>query len=233
MEKNKIYIDKIISQLSKRDIISPFLFLGENIDLVNENVLSIAKSLCLKYEVPIINIFTINNNWEKIKISQIKDFLSQSYIKTPYKFQIFLIENISRMTIQSANSCLKIFEEPWNRNIIFLTNKSESGVLDTILSRVNIERFNFTWLNYKNNYLYSIIDSIINKKDFELIKYFFSSKFEKNEYISFLNSLLYYLQNNMIFLDLLEELSSDLYSIEHNSVNIKYISDKYILKIIK
>jgi len=31
---------------------------------------------------------------------------------------------------------LKFFEEPDVTNIIFLTNTSESGILDTILSRV-------------------------------------------------------------------------------------------------
>jgi hypothetical protein len=40
------------------------------------------------------------------------------------------------MTRESANSCLKFFEEPGIGNLIFLTNKSESGILDTILSRV-------------------------------------------------------------------------------------------------
>jgi hypothetical protein len=33
---------------------------------------------------------------------------------------------------------LKFFEEPDITNIIFLTNASESGILDTILSRVQI-----------------------------------------------------------------------------------------------
>jgi hypothetical protein len=62
MEKNNIYTNKIISQLSKRGIISPFLFLGNNLDLVNEKVKSIALELCFFYDIPNVNIFEFLDN---------------------------------------------------------------------------------------------------------------------------------------------------------------------------
>jgi hypothetical protein len=45
------------------------------------------------------------------------------------------------MTLQASNSLLKFFEEPGKQNIIFLSAKSESGILDTILSRVQTVNF--------------------------------------------------------------------------------------------
>jgi hypothetical protein len=78
-----------------------------------------------------------------------------------------------------------------------------------------------------------MIESLLNKKNNDLIQYFFGGKLEKIEYISFLKSLLNYFSQKSIFIDLLYELSSDIYNAEQNNVNSKYIVDKYILKIIK
>ncbi|MDF1682503.1 MAG: hypothetical protein P1U46_01805 [Patescibacteria group bacterium] len=41
-----------------------------------------------------------------------KSFVEFKDSKPPYRFQIFLIENISRLTETSSNSLLKLFEEP-------------------------------------------------------------------------------------------------------------------------
>ena len=42
----------------------------------------------------------------------LKEFLNFSHTKPNYPFQIFFIENIYRLTLTSANSLLKFFEEP-------------------------------------------------------------------------------------------------------------------------
>ncbi|NCO31472.1 hypothetical protein GW891_01280 [bacterium] len=47
-----------------------------------------------------------------MKIKEIKSFVEYSNSKSPFKFQIFFIENISRLTPTSSNSLLKFFEEP-------------------------------------------------------------------------------------------------------------------------
>lgn len=236
---NNLFIDKFNLKLLSGLTPSPYLFLSNNLELLNQNLEILSKELLSKFDIPDTNLFIFRDNWEKIKISNIKEFFKQSNIKTPYKFQIFLIENTSRMTLQSANSCLKLFEEPWDWNIIFMTNKSESWILDTILSRVQIENvvnsfkpFTIT-TNIKNEFFINLIDSYILNKKLDLISYFFSSKLEKTEYISFLNTLLNYWKSKFLFIDFLEELSQDICSVEQNNVNIRYIVDKYILKITK
>jgi DNA polymerase III gamma/tau subunit len=35
-----------------------------------------------------------------------------AYQKSNFAFQIFIIQDIERMTRESANACLKLFEEP-------------------------------------------------------------------------------------------------------------------------
>ncbi|MBT3727533.1 hypothetical protein HOG21_07985 [bacterium] len=57
-----------------------------------------------------------------MKINEIKEFVLNSNSKPPFKFQIFFIENVSRLTLKASNSLLKFFEEPSSINIIFLTN---------------------------------------------------------------------------------------------------------------
>jgi len=78
------------------------------------------------------------------------------------------------MTTQAANACLKFFEEPGEGNIIFLTSASESGILDTILSRVQICELHKNSLREENTFYLSMIASHISASSDELVRYFFS-----------------------------------------------------------
>jgi hypothetical protein len=226
-------ISKIIENINLEQENSPFLFVWENLELINEKVKSYSLELLKTLEIPSVNLFTLSDWWENIKISEIKSFLEKSNSKTPYKIQIFLIENFSRITLQSANSCLKIFEEPWIQNIFFLTNKSESGVLDTILSRVQVVNLESRIPKIKNDFYYNLlIESINNKNSKNLISYFFKNKLEKTEYIIFLNTIIIFIKDNFIFINYLEEINDDINMIEKNNVLAKNIVDKWILNII-
>jgi DNA polymerase III gamma/tau subunit len=68
--------------------------------------------LCEQLSLNKNDIFIFKDSKEKIKVKDIKEFLEKVFITPSYIAQIFIIENISRMTEESANSCLKIFEEP-------------------------------------------------------------------------------------------------------------------------
>ena len=226
-------INKILENINLEQENSPFLFIWENLELINEEVKSYSLELLKTLEIPSVNIFTLNDNWENIKLNEIKSFIEKSNSKTPYKIQIFLIENFSRMTLQSVNSCLKIFEEPWIQNIFFLTNKSESGILDTILSRAQTINLNSKIIKTKNNFYYDLIsESIINKKPKNLISFFLKNKLEKYEYITFMKTLIDFIKENFILINYLEEINDDINMIEKNNVLAKNIVDKWILSII-
>ena len=222
---------KITAKIEKGEDLSPFLFLGENTEMLDAKVSQLATSLLEEYNVPQVNLLRLNDDGENIKIKDIKEFVKPWELWSPYKFQIFLIENISRMTIQSFNSCLKFFEEPWVQNIIFLTNKSESGVLDTILSRVQVIHL---WLHKsleEDAFYFFLLDGYLNKKSSEIFSYFFRNKLEKEDYVSFLKNMIFYAKKHGVFLDLLTDLDSDMNLIQWNNVNAKYVVDKYLLKI--
>jgi DNA polymerase III delta prime subunit len=207
------------------------LFLGKNPDLLNSDVKNLWLELLKNFEIPSNYLYSFEDNWEKIKIKDMSEFVKFSNSKPPYKFQIFFIENISRFTISAWNSLLKFFEEPDVSNVIFLTNTSESGILDTILSRV--QTINLWWQSTikKDNFIYSLIGSYVSKKDPEILSYFFRNKLEKNDYINFLENLIIYSKDNLVFIDYLTEIDDDINAIKQNNVNAKYIVDKWLLKI--
>lgn len=99
-----------------------------------------AEQLLQQFQIDKNSLFVLEDTGESIKIEEIRKFLSSANEKPRFLFQVFIIENISRLTLQSANACLKFLEEPGFGNIIFLTNQSEAEVLDTILSRVQTIR---------------------------------------------------------------------------------------------
>jgi len=105
-------ISKIKEKLNKGEEVSPFLFIGKNLEIVNQKVLSLAKELLKQYEIPNVYLYILADNEETIKVKEIKEFMNYSNSKPPFRFQIFFIENISRLNIASSNSLLKIFEEP-------------------------------------------------------------------------------------------------------------------------
>jgi len=223
--------NKIIEKIQKGEELSPFLFIWQNTELLNLKVEEIIFELFDFFDVPKINLIKLEDNWENIKIQEIKEFIKKWDLWTPYKFQIFFIENVSRMTLQSSNSCLKFFEEPWAQNIIFLTNIWENWILETILSRVQTINLWFNKKVEKNDFYFNLLDNYLEKKTSEIFSYFFRNKLEKFEYIEFLKNLIIYAKTNFVFLDLLEEIDEDINLIEKNNVNPKGIIDKYLLKI--
>lgn len=224
-------IKQISERIKKGEELSPFLFIGQNTEILNSKVEEIILELFSEFEIPKVNLIKLEDNWENIKIQEIKAFTKKWELGTPYKFQIFFIENVSRLTLQSANSCLKFFEEPWIQNIIFLTNSWENGILETILSRVQTVNL---WLNKKveqNTFYFNLLDNYLEKRNSEIFSYFFRNKLEKFEYIDFLKNLILYSKKNFVFLDLIEEIDEDINLVEKNNVNVKSVVDKYLLKI--
>jgi DNA polymerase III delta prime subunit len=65
-----------------------------------------------KNEIDTQSLFHLQDTGEALKIDEVKRFLSQGSVRPRFAFQVFFIENISRMTLQAQNACLKFFEEP-------------------------------------------------------------------------------------------------------------------------
>lgn len=229
MDLTKIFIEKI----QKTNIFQPVLFLWNNkvkLDLEIDNIIS---SLFSYFEVDKNNIYTLKDNWETIKIEEIRNFILKANIKSNYKFQIFLIENISRLTLQSSNACLKFLEEPGEWNIIFLSNLWESQILDTILSRVVKINLYGDIIDKKDEFYYSMIKWFLNKDDLSLLYYFFDDKNkEKEDYKKFFNTFLFFIKENKVLIEFVDDIEKNIQLLEKWSISPKYLFDNFISKLI-
>ncbi len=226
-------VKNILKNIKLEQQISPFLFVWENLELVNSKASSYAIEILKILGIPNNYLFKLEDNASVVKLEDIKLFLNKSNSKPGYTVQIFIIENFSRVTTWASNSCLKIFEEPWIHNLFFLTNKSESWIIDTILSRARTINLNFKSVNTNNEFYQNLIKECFqNNNSKNLISYFFKNKLEKQEYISFLDNLIAYIKQNLVFINFLDEILEDKLMIESNNVIARNIVDKWITKIV-
>lgn len=78
-----------------------------------------------------------------IKIEQVKEFIRQSaFAPVLSKYKVCIVDGADKMTIDAANSFLKLLEEPPQGWVIILIATAENALLPTILSRVVRLRFN-------------------------------------------------------------------------------------------
>lgn len=227
----KSLISNIKAKNKLGEAISPFLFLWKNLEITNSIVEETALSLLKEYNIPKVYLHILRDNWETIKIQEIKEFISHSSSTVPYEIQIFYIENIWRLTLAASNSLLKFFEEPWKQNIIFLSNTSESNILDTILSRVQIIEFWWSSISRLSDFYDWMIKAYLKWENDEILSFLYKNKLEKSEYLEFLENLLIYAKDNMSFIEFLEELNEDINLIKQSTLNARYITDKWLLKI--
>ncbi len=231
MESN--FKQNLIQKIKEWKEITPFLFLWDSKENIFIEVQDFARELCDIFWVDKNNIFYFaNEEEEKIKIDKVKQFFTMAYQKSNFAFQVFIVQDIERMTRESANACLKLFEEPWVGNIIFLTSKSESGILDTILSRVSLVFLDSHISFLEKSFYYDLIDTFVKEGDRELISLTYKTPFEKEEAILFLSDLLLYIKNNWIQFEQFEEIEEDIVGIRKNNLLAKYIVDKYIIKLL-
>ena len=224
---------KILSEkIKKEEEISPILFIWEDLLSVNLEISEIIEKLFKEFEIDKNSLFRFEDDGENLKIEKSREIINLSNKKSAFKFQIILIENISRFTLGSANSMLKLLEEPTKNNIIFLTNSWENNILETILSRVTVER-----INYKKNFIVddNIINMLENYLEYDnpdLLSYLYenSKKFEKNDYLRILDNAIEFCKKNLKYNSLLEKfLELKNFSIKNN-FNLKYGLDKILLE---
>lgn len=228
---NEIF-QKIKQKIDTGWIFQPVLFLWENTQLLNTQVKSLIFELFHHFKIDKNNLFLLPDNGEKIKIHELRHFMASSYIKSGYQFQVFFIENISRATLETFHASLKFLEEPGEGNIVFLTSTSESGIPETVLSRLQTINTFSSSIKERNEFFYLLIDDYIHKKNLNLYQYFFQDKkIEKQQYIDFLQTFLLYIKEKLVYTYLAEQISESIVLIEKNNVLPKYEIDTLLLKL--
>ncbi|MDP2642756.1 MAG: AAA family ATPase [Candidatus Peregrinibacteria bacterium] len=104
---------------------------------------------------------------ESIKIDDVRKIIERCNMTRQANYKIFLIQTIERMTVEAANSFLKMLEEPPERTIFILTTNNIRAVLPTIISRVRVMNFaavSSGYLEKKLRELYPDHDEDIIKK---------------------------------------------------------------------
>lgn len=214
---------------------APFLFVSQDIETLHAQIYQSLISEMKDYGVDIQSLFHLETTEESIKIWEIKKFFTHIEVKPRFAFQVFFIEDISRMTLQAQNACLKVLEEPGEGNIIILSARSEAGILDTILSRVQcVKLMQSSFLERSENrdsFYTGMIESHVSWRSDELVRYFFSGKFEKQEYAKFFKELLAYFMNNPIYKSIIDELEEDISGVLNNNLQGRYIVDKWIMRL--
>ncbi len=81
------------------------------------------------------------DNGESIKIEEMRQKLGHLYLSTQSRHKILLIQNIERMTLETANAMLKTLEDPPAQVQFLLTTSNLRELPATILSRVRLIRF--------------------------------------------------------------------------------------------
>lgn len=223
--------DKISKAILNNKEIAPFLFLSDNLVKTNLDVFNLAQNLFEEHKVSKYNLISLADNGETIKIEDARELLYKANQKSPEWFQIFIIENISRLNLSSGNALLKFFEEPGEWNIILLTNSWENNILETIISRVSKIYLSDKKLSSKNEFYYNLLDRFIKKEDNKLASYFYAEKLEKQDYIDFLKTFIIYSKENLVFTEFLDNIEEKINAINNTNVLPKYTVDSLIINL--
>ncbi|MCX7795275.1 MAG: hypothetical protein N2380_01950 [bacterium] len=85
--------------------------------------------------------FVLINN-ETIGITQTRELREIAFLSPiSSRYRVFVIENAENLTLPSANSLLKVLEEPPSSTIFIFTVKNPDNILKTIVSRALIVPF--------------------------------------------------------------------------------------------
>lgn len=229
---NRDIFQKIQINMETQEVFQPILFLSDNLELFHQELKNFIYSFFSDQNIDKNYLYVLSDHGEKIKINEVREFFWKWVMKPSFWNQVFLIENILRATQETYASSLKFLEEPWVWNIVFLTAQSEAWIPETILSRLQIIHFSSEKIKQKNDFFYQLIDDYFWKRNMNLFKYFFQDKkIQKEDYINFLDTFIFYIQENLIFWDILEKVIETKELIEKNNALPKYEIDRLFLKI--
>jgi DNA polymerase-3 subunit delta' len=96
------------------------------------------------------------DNGESIKIEEIRNALASLHVSRNSPYKILLMQNIERMSLESANAMLKTLEDPPGKVVFILTTSRLKEIIPTIISRVRICNFQRLADGSVREYIHSI-----------------------------------------------------------------------------
>lgn len=111
---------------------------------------------CKLYEGQLAHpdLFLLDAAGGSLKIDQIRAMQERLNYKAELGgYKVCIIDGADRLTVQAANSSLKMLEEPPGQTVIILTGESRSQFLPTILSRCQVLSFQPAAIDVATQYL--------------------------------------------------------------------------------
>lgn len=173
-----------------------------------------------------VSIFETNE--KNFKIEQTREIIEKASIKSYNWRSIFILKEIDKLTLQAANSLLKILEDVPKWLFFILTTSSIENIIETIRSRVI-----YFWKNYNNTELSDEIKNIIDdflywNKDL-LYKLSHKWQLEKNEVMAILEYIFNKIKDKKEYYKIYKIINDSLLKINSSNVNPKYVLDRVIL----
>lgn len=103
---------------------------------------------------------------ESIGIDAVRELVARLNMTPQSNYKITLIDHMERMTVEAANSFLKILEEPPSKTIFIMTCNRIDALPETIISRVRVVKFN----NVSPDYLREELKKIYAEADEETLE---------------------------------------------------------------
>lgn len=103
-----------------------------------------------------IDTIELQDDHQSIKIGEVRKIIERLNMTKQSKYKVFLVQTIERMTIEAANSFLKILEEPPEGTIFILTTNNIRSLLPTIVSRVRVVKFSNVSVKYLQDKLHEL-----------------------------------------------------------------------------
>lgn len=195
-----LYCDNLLSHV--------FLIESNNIDNVNNDILRFIKKVENfdenKSIVSLYGVMIINPDGKNIKKDRI-DELRNTFANKPLFTQnnYYLINQAEKMNDVAFNKLLKFMEEPEDNIIGFLITENKDFMPDTIVSRCQIIKSNYseTLIKYKYNELIMQYLDALKSKTNDIVWYNESVICKeltvRSDYIKFFKELLDYIMNEI------------------------------------
>lgn len=118
--------------------------------------------IVIKNKIRKSDLFIIDEGGENIKIEKIREIKKKILLRSQNNFKLFCIFDSQNLTLESANSLLKILEEPNSQTIIILFTQNIYKILPTIRSRCKLIQSNLE-INIDKEYI-NILETLKSKK---------------------------------------------------------------------
>ncbi len=202
--------------------------LVESINYLNNTSINSLEDL---RHVLVPNIYLYETEEKSFKIETTRQIIEKANIKSSFEFNIFIIREIDKLTLQASNSLLKLLEDVPDWVIFLLTTFAKENLLETIRSRI-IE----FWFNELNFDIWDNIKDMIwwlfEKDKMPFVKYLLNEKIENHTYIWIMEYMLEIIKrkdiSNPNLSKMIIEWISNTYSTNSNP---KYILDRIVMDI--